>query len=113
MNIDKFLDQKYNATTYNCGHYVAEVYKELTGVDIDYICKSYYNDTVPEFLNLVRGREKLELPKSPCIAVMKMPNAINHAGIYIEGRILHLTDAGPKFDLMEIVKLHYRLSFYK
>lgn len=113
MNIDRFLDRKYNVDSYNCGHYVAEVYRELGGRNIDHICKAFYEEGRDKFLEALRDLQRLESPESPCLALMKTPNCEQHAGVFIEGRILHLSHDGAKLEELNLIKLHYRVSFYK
>lgn len=110
METDKFLDRVYDLKNYNCAHFVTEVWEDLTGEDISELCGSFVGN---DAWSSLKDRKKLRKPESPCVAIMQNPSILPHAGIYVEGRILHITETGVKFEELSVLKLYNRISFYK
>ena len=101
MNLDQFHNRTYNAKHYNCMHFMADVWLHLTNIDIRNQIESIFNEH--KFKNKhMRVIQPLNEPVNPCIAVMKRPRSTPHVGIYIDGRILHLTELGVECFPVEI-----------
>lgn len=113
MSLDEFLGRRYNFDKYNCGHFVAEVWQHLTGENIDELCKSFVQSDSETYFKLFKQRRKLRAPESPCVVFLQAPKLLPHAGIYVDNRVLHLTENGAKFDDLSILRVYYRLSYYK
>lgn len=113
MNFDDLLTKEYDATNYNCGHFVAEVYQRLTGENISQICQSFNKRPFDEFLQLIKKRIKLKVAKSPCVAIMKKEGLVPHAGIFLNNRILHIDADGVKFSDLSFIESFYKVSFYR
>ena len=103
MSIDAFLDREYDLHKYNCGHFVADVWKELTGEDITDIFSLTTN---------AKQRTRLKEPVSPCVCIMR-GIADPHAGVYLDGKVWHLTPQGVQCNDLLYLKIIYRLSFYR
>lgn len=101
--IDKYLDRTYDLATYNCGHFVADVWRDLTGEDISIICDSFVEGKLNAFRQQRQDREKLACPPDVgfCGVLFRNTNNEIHAGIWIDGRVLHLTEAGAKYEPLE------------
>jgi hypothetical protein len=73
-------------------HFTADIWLELTGIDIrvkvEYILNNKFKS---EHLDNI---EKLNLPVTPCIALMKRLRSTPHMGVFINGSIIHLTEIG-------------------
>ena len=113
MSLDIFLDREYDFNKYNCSHFVADVWKHLTGEYIGDICDAFVNSELDVYFNLFRQRKKLCIPETPCVVFMQADKVVPHAGIYIDGRVIHLTQQGAKFEDLCMLKVYYRLSYYK
>lgn len=113
FSIDKYLDKTYHFTKYNCGHFVNEVWMDLTGECIIGICQSFVQGEDGDFTMRIRERTKLKEPETPCVAMMHSQDAIPHAGIYIDGSILHLTESGVQFIKVERLAAFCKMSYYK
>lgn len=111
--IDKYLDKEYHYSRYNCGHFVNEVWTDLTGECIIGICQSFVQGEDGDFTKRIRERERLPKPVTPCVVIMHSANSLPHAGIYIDGSILHLCESGVQFDAIERLLGFCKMSFYK
>lgn len=99
MSVDRYLDRKYNRTSYNCLHFVAEVWEAETGEDAGDRLGALLAAASGAGLTRkhVRAFTRLDRPESPCFALMERPAGPPHVGIYIRGRILHITERGVEF----------------
>lgn len=100
---DKYLDAKYDKKKYNCFHFASDIWRELTGE----------NTIVGSPADMKKHFERTPVPISPCLAVFTGKNE-THIGVYIEGKILHLTKEGAVRERLASVKAHFsKVSFYK
>lgn len=113
IDIDQFFDRKFERHKYTCGHFVAEVYKAITGINIDEICSAGVIGNVEVYRRLRSQRIKLIEPVSPCVVIMQAEDFDTHAGVFIDGNIFHLLTDGVRFHPMSELNPKYRLSFYK
>jgi len=113
FTVDKYLDREYDFTRYNCSHFVSEVWLDLTGESIIGICQAFVDGEDGEYTRRIRERIKLRTPESPCVAMIQSPRALPHAGIYLNGKILHLTENGVQFEDVNVLLTYCRISYYK
>lgn len=113
MSIDDYLDREYDIDKFNCGHFVAQVWRDLTGRDISGICSSFVTNDTEFFKKENRKFKHLHQPESPCVVLMRAPNVPSHAGIYVDAKVLHLTESGVRYESLDMLKPYWRLSFYK
>lgn len=113
VSLDDFLVKEYNYNNYNCSHFVSEVWTHLTGENISEICDAFVNGNPGEYVTLIRHRTKIRAPENPCVVIMQNPNVAPHAGVYVNDRVFHLTENGPKFDDICVLTAFFRLSYYK
>lgn len=100
MNLDKFFNRQYDEVNYNCMHFAAEIWKELTGKDF----LNLINGIINKNLNKTNKYEfeHLTAPSSPCIVIMKRRGCTSHVGIYFDNRVIHLTELGVECYSLEI-----------
>jgi hypothetical protein len=107
MSIDDFLNKTFDSKNYHCGHFAAELYKHLTGID-----KSNLADS-PSLENS-KGLIKLIAFQSPCLVFMRDLNKTFHVGVGITNdSVCHLRQEGVYVDSLQYIKTIYQLSFYK
>lgn len=113
-SVDKYLDRTYHRRDYNCGHFVADVWRDLTGVDISAAVCGLWAPTGQGRASLkqLRAFKRLREPVSPCIALLSPPRGQTHVGIYLRGRILHINPPGVSFDLLEVATLGFAHTRY-
>ena len=110
MNLNQFLDRQYDLTAYNCGHFVTEVWKEVTGEDITDLCSDFISTG---FAKTRRKLERLPRPKNPCLIVMAADHLPPHVGVFIENKVIHLQESGPISQSLIFLPRHYQLSFFR
>ena len=95
-SFDKYMDRRYVPVTYTCYHFAAEVWKDLTDIDL--------SDEIHEIfssVHLSKAHVKrfhiLAVPVSPCLVVMQRGRTVPHIGVYKDGGILHIHAHGVEF----------------
>jgi hypothetical protein len=99
IDIDSFLDRRFDISRYNCWHFLREVWLELTGEDLGDRTpeRLSQNALVARFDSDVPAFKKLPGPADPSLALMTRRGSIPHVGVYIKGRILQLAKDGPTY----------------
>lgn len=116
MTIDAFFHKRYNRQSYNCAHFVCDVWAHETGQRID--------DSLECFLRPPKERrvdpglrnifEKLQKPVTPCIVLMQRRKSPPHVGIYLRGRVLHIHELGVEFQPVDVVSRGFdKIGFYR
>jgi len=115
VSIDEFFHREYSKK-YHCAHFACEVWQSLTGEDISNKFGGILapvGEQVAEY-NLRRVFTRLKKPESPCIVLMQRKGTTPHVGIYIRGRVLHITKAGVQYQPLDIASIEFnRVGFYK
>jgi hypothetical protein len=107
LSLDNFFEKKFDSKNYHCGHFAAELYKHLTGLDKSKLadCPNLQNAT-----DLI----KLENFESPCLVFMRNENKIFHVGVGVTSdTVCHLIENGVVCDSVSYLLSLYKLSFYK
>lgn len=108
MSVDKYFNKVYVDKIYTCHNFVDDVWLDLTGKALDKKLIEFL-DMGKTFPGMRKQFIKLEKPVGPCIALFKPLVAHdNHVGIYLRGRILHLTELGVKFQKPDSAIIGYR-----
>lgn len=100
-SVDAYFSRIYNSRTYNCAHFVCEVWKDETGQDITanlagYLCGPGERRAIKAQRRAFR---RLATPQSPCVVLFQGLRSAPHVGIYIRGRVLHISSKqGVRFD---------------
>lgn len=110
--VDVFLDREYDFKRYNCGHFVSDVWLALTGEDIGSVCQSFLHGKINQFWEERNKRTLLKCPVSPCVCVMKNKLHETHAGVFIEDKILHLSDLGVRYEPIEEIAMPNKTVYY-
>ena len=100
---------------YNCAHFVADVWEQETGEDIRPILTGFLTtkDKRTAKPNLIHDLKRIDGPASPCIVLFRRARATPHVGIFLRGRVLHLTDKGPIRQLLALARIGYSsVRFY-
>lgn len=100
---------------YNCAHFLAEAWERETGRDIrpifaGFLAPAHARRATPH----ARGDfVRIPAPVSPCIVLLRRVKATPHVGLFVRGRVLHLTDKGPIRQLLSVASLGYTsVRFY-
>lgn len=115
MSIDKYFARTYNAREYNCAHLVVEVWSDLFGPQLgemlrSYLCAPSQRKSVLSHLRLGRWLQK---PEDPCVILFRAPKQATHVGLWLQGKVLHITPQGVQYQPLEIVRLgHPKVRFF-
>lgn len=102
--IDKYYGRKYDSQTYNCGHFVRDVWQDLTGRDISGPLTGFLAGPGERraILTDLRAFERLATPQSPSIVLFQGFRVAPHVGVYLRGKVLHISkEYGVRFDRIE------------
>lgn len=104
MSVDKYLGLTYDKRAFNCAHFVAMVWEELTGQDIATNLAGFTRPKAERSVNIaaLRRFQRLATPVSPCLVLLARPRTEPHVGVYLRGKVLHITEKGVAFDFIEV-----------
>ena len=116
MSIDKFYSRRYNKDSYNCAHFVAEVWEHLTGVDISTSIAGFLLPPKDRYVRLKirKSFKRITLPKSPCILIMHRPKSTPHAGLYYNGKVFQIHEKGVEYQPLDVACRGFsKVRFYQ
>lgn len=109
QSVDNYFGEIYNRKANNCLHFAAKVWADQTNVEFQGVFDFLHGKCS---LSTAKKFKYLKKPHSPCIAVFK-GKFETHIGIYIRGKILHLTESGVLFQRIEDASISfYKVRFY-
>lgn len=95
MSIDRYLDRTFHKASYNCLHFTRDVWLDITGIDItERLAGLWHLPTKKVRRHNARAFTALPGPTEPCLVLMQSPREAPHIGVYIRGRVLHITTHG-------------------
>lgn len=115
MNLDKYFDKVYDSSKYNCAHFVCEIWNELFKIDISWALNGVLTNLGNRKLHAHRlnAFERLALPSGVCLALFQAQRKEPHVGIFLEGRILHITKNGVEWSHIETIMTRFnKVRFY-
>jgi hypothetical protein len=114
-SIDPFFFRAYNERNYNCAHFVAEVWATLFDRDITHALHTFLT---PKEARSAPGAirhafKHLSCPQTPCVVLMTRPHTTPHVGIYLDGKVLHITEHSVQYVPLEVAAQAFRVvKFY-
>lgn len=104
MSVDKYLHLRYDKRAFNCAHFASMVWEDLTGQDLALNLAGFSGPQAERKVNMAQLRvfTRLAAPVSPCIVLLSRPRTEPHVGVYLRGKVLHITEAGVAFDFVEV-----------
>lgn len=98
LSVDKYFSRRYDRKTYNCLHFARDVWFDLTNVDItDRLQGVLFPDRRVPTRSLLRSFVLLDAPTEPCLVMMHRPRVAPHIGVFVRGKVLHITELGVEF----------------
>ena len=100
---------------YNCAHFVSDAWLQETGQVIDHLMRGFLAPAAERVVtpNLANSMVRLERPRSPCIVLFRRRVGSPHVGMFVRGRVFHLTDSGPIRQALDIAQVgYYKTRFY-
>jgi len=115
LSIDCFLDRNYNEQSYNCLHFSREVWIALTGNDISEALQGLLGRVSQRGISkhTLNAFTRFECPQEPCIVLMQRPRTSPHMGVYLRGKVLHITHQGVEFMPLDLAMRGFKsVRFY-
>lgn len=111
MNMDHYFNRKYNASDYNCAHFACEVWEGLCGKQFTDALKfllcgpSKRRAVLADLKSINIMRE----PQDPCIVYLKAPLRAPHVGVWIRGKVFHITkEWGVQYQPLDVVSFGFK-----
>lgn len=115
--IDDLLTRRHRGAEYDCLDFAAEIWAAETGEDLsgrlgDLLTGATADRKVSA--EHVRRFERLERPVSPCFVMMHARKSAPHVGVWLRGRVAHLTERGAEYIELAAARRGYpRVAFYR
>lgn len=115
-SIDPLLNRKFDRDNYHCVHLLIDAGKHLFDYDFSHcflgLTGSLDNKLIPTKQSMEQG-ELVAKPSTGTIVLMMTLDNRHHVGLYYCGRVLHLSETGPRFETMRNIKRQYKkVRFY-
>ena len=115
MNIDRYLDRQYHKSKYNCAHFVCDVWKDITGQDISISLQAVLTGPGARKLHTqaLKAFEAVAVPLPLALVLFQAGRNAPHVGIWLDGRVLHITDKGVSCVRLESLEGSFnKMRFY-
>lgn len=111
---DPYLSRRFDARTYTCWHFVREVWRDLTGLDLGLPAYSARVETLAEQRTSGATFVRLLRAESPCLALALRPRVTPHVGVVLRRNVLHLTERGARYEPVEAFSEGFaEVAFYR
>lgn len=115
-SVDPLLNRKFDRDHYHCVHFLIDAGKHLFDYDFSH-CFLGLTGSLNNPLNLSKDNvSKGELQAKPSNGSIMLTLTLDnkhHVGLYYCGRILHLSERGPRFETLRSIKRQYKkVRFY-
>lgn len=115
MSIDRHLAARWSPA-YDCLSFAADLWRDETGEDLRGRLDGLFvraKDRAPAPRHF-RAFERLAAPSSPCLVLLRRPRAQPHIGVFLRGRVAHLTERGAFHVPLEVARFGYaRVEFFR
>lgn len=108
--IDQFFGKKYHAKHYNCAHFVCDVLAQIKSPDMaallrGFLCAKKDRKVLKDDLSKIVVLQK---PVDWCVVLFQRPKSSTHVGVYLQGRVLHLSKESVQFQPLDVVALGFK-----
>jgi hypothetical protein len=109
VSIDKYLNKRFDSRTYNCAHFVCDVWADFHGENLaetlrGFLCAERERKAIRKDLSAVKFLDK---PITPCVVLMQRRKAAPHVGIYIENKVLHILKHAVQYQPLDVASLGF------
>ncbi len=115
-SIDPLLNRKFDRDNYHCVHFLIDAGKHLFDYDFSHCFLGLTGSLNAELSPCKASMEQGTLvakPSDGTIVLMMTLDNRHHVGLCHCGRILHLSEIGPRFETMRSIKRQYKkVRFY-
>lgn len=108
FEVDRYLDRQFDLDSYNCWDFTREVWMAITGKEL-----SVLHDWLPHTVSLAQ-MEYVELKQavSPCVVLFQGRSILPHAGVYYNGRVLHLRQQGARYQPLHLARIGFHTTLF-
>ena len=115
-SIDPLLNRSFDRDNYHCVHFLIDAGKYLFDYDFSHcflgLTGSLNTTLSPNKHSMSRG-QLVTSPADGTIVLMMTLDNRHHVGLCYCGRVLHLSELGPRFEAMRSIKRQYKkVRFY-
>lgn len=113
--IDRYLDRRYHPKTYNCAHFVCDVWQDLKGIELAELMKGFLcgrSERKGNYPLLKKHIAFIDKPETVCVVLMQSPRVPPHVGIWLNGKVLQLTRRGVNYLPLEAATIGYKKIRY-
>ena len=100
---------KYDKQRYCCEHFLIDVYRALTGVDLSdkLLTRGFFT------ARQLRNFKQVDTPKQLTIVLFRDANKA-HVGLWYDNKVLHLSEQGVLLQPLDVAKMGFkRVDFYE
>lgn len=111
----EFFFKTYDAENYHCAHFVCDVWEKETGHSIRNEMFGFLFPPKDQVVDMsLRSKfKKLSAPKSPCLVLMHGKGIDPHVGIFLRGRVFHMSKKHVEWMPLQIATLGFtKVGFY-
>lgn len=115
MSLDAFFNRVYNKESYNCAHFVCDVWESITGNSIDHKLECFLVPSASRHAGFSLRKEfrKLKHPESPCIVLMQRKGNAPHVGLFVRGKVIHIHETGVEFQPVDVASRGFsKIGYY-
>jgi hypothetical protein len=109
-SVDQYFGRRYKASTYNCAHFVCDVWRDIKGEEFSealaaMLCARHQRRAVLSDLKRIRFLDK---PESPCVVLLQAKRRPTHVGVWIRGAVLHIQERQDvQFQSLDVVRIGF------
>lgn len=115
-SIDPLLNRKFDRDSYHCVHFLIDAGKYLFNYDFSHCFLGLTGSLDDTLIPTKEGMEQghlVTMPRDGTIVLMMTLDNRHHVGLHYCGRILHLSESGPRFETLRSIKRQYKkVRFY-
>ena len=100
---------KYDKQRYCCEHFLIDIYRELTGIELTnkLLTSGFFN------AQKLRNFRQVETPRQLTIVLFRDVNKA-HVGLWYDNKVLHLSEQGVLLQPLDVAKMGFkRVNFYE
>lgn len=108
FEVDRYLDRQFDLDSYNCWDFTREVWLALTGKEL-----AVLRDWLPDTVSQAQVKYvELKQAVSPCVVLFQGRSALPHAGVYYNGRVLHLRQQGVRYQPLHLARIGFHTTLF-
>lgn len=111
QTLNEFMSYRMS-DNYNCSHFARDVWKHCTGHDFTDLVTSWNCGQLEAAMKSRKHLQEIEKPGPLCLVLFHRPKDPPHLGVMIQGKVLHLTADGARYEPEYNIMLTYKSRKY-